>query len=108
MGRFTLVAIVIGVNLAACDKVAKQVDPPILPSNTLSIRGDGTVLWNGTRVDADTFNRICKEAAQQKTQPEIHVQPDRLAKYDAVAKILTEIQKDGCTNIGFTGIDTGK
>jgi hypothetical protein len=31
-----------------------------------------------------------------------------MARYDTVAVILSEMQKDGCTNIGFTGIDTGK
>ena len=38
-------------------------------------------------------------------QPEIHINPNRLAKYDAVAKVLADAQRLGATHIGFTGID---
>jgi len=87
---------------------SKQVDPPVKTSNTVVIQADASILWNGAKIDSDAFNRLCKEASQHKPRPEIHIKPDRLAKYDAVAKILTDIQKDGCTNIGFTGVDTGR
>ena len=38
-------------------------------------------------------------------QPEIHLQPNRLAKYDAVAKVLADAQRIGVDHIGFTGIE---
>jgi biopolymer transport protein ExbD len=38
-------------------------------------------------------------------QDEIHVSPNRLAKYDAVAKVLADAQRLGATHIGFSGID---
>src|SRR4029078_13213838 len=38
-------------------------------------------------------------------QDEIHVNPNRLAKYDAVAKVLADAQRLGATHIGFSGID---
>jgi biopolymer transport protein ExbD len=44
-------------------------------------------------------------AAQQDPQPEIHVNANRLAKYDAVALVLADAQRLGATHIGFTGID---
>jgi biopolymer transport protein ExbD len=45
------------------------------------------------------------DAARKDPQPEIHVNPNRLAKYDAVAKVLADAQRLGATHIGFTGID---
>jgi biopolymer transport protein ExbD len=46
-----------------------------------------------------------EDAAKKTPQPEIHVNPNRLAKYDAVAKVLADAQRLGATHIGFTGID---
>ena len=45
------------------------------------------------------------DAAKKDPQPEIHVNANRLAKYDAVAKVLADAQRLGATHIGFTGID---
>jgi biopolymer transport protein ExbD len=46
-----------------------------------------------------------RDAALKTPQPEIHVSPNRLAKYDAVARVLADAQRLGATSIGFTGID---
>ncbi len=35
-------------------------------------------------------------------QPEIHLNPDRLAKYDTVAMVLADAQRLGITKIGFS------
>ena len=43
--------------------------------------------------------------ANKNPQDEIHINPNRLAKYDAVAKVLADAQRLGATHIGFTGID---
>ncbi|MBN9555887.1 MAG: biopolymer transporter ExbD [Alphaproteobacteria bacterium] len=48
---------------------------------------------------------IPENAATKDPQPEIHINPNRLAKYDAVAKVLADAQRLGATHIGFTGID---
>jgi biopolymer transport protein ExbD len=100
----------VGVTLGACS--LPHSDPPVLPSNDLAIQADATVLWNGAKVDPETLNRLFKDVAQRNPQPEIHVKPDRLAKYDAVARIIASIiastQGTGATHVGFTGIDTGQ
>jgi biopolymer transport protein ExbD len=44
-------------------------------------------------------------AAQTTPQPEIHINANRLAKYDTVAEVLADAQRLGATHIGFTGID---
>ena len=84
-----------------------QPPPPVPPVVvTLEVDFDGTVLWNGTPVDRATLDGYLEQAAAQgDAQPEIHLQPNRLAKYDAVAKVLADAQRIGVTHIGFTGIE---
>ncbi len=63
---------------------------------------DNTVLWNGQVVDREQFDRRLIAAAKQVPQPELHIQPDRLAKYDIVAKVMSDAQAFGIKKIGFT------
>ncbi len=80
--------------------------PPVPPVVvTLEVDFDGTVLWNGTPVDRPTLDGYLEQARDADPQPEIHLQPNRLAKYDAVAKVLADAQRIGVTHIGFTGIE---
>jgi biopolymer transport protein ExbD len=89
------------------DMPAPNPNPPtVIPETVeLVVDFDGTVLWNGTAVDRGTMNAYMRDAALKNPQPEIHVSPNRLAKYDAVAKVLADAQRLGATHIGFTGID---
>ena len=43
------------------------------------------------------------DAATQAEQPEIHMRPDRAAKYDNVAAALASAQRLGLTKIGLVG-----
>jgi biopolymer transport protein ExbD len=81
--------------------------PPPTPPPTVEVGVDfdGTVTWNSAPVDNATLESYLRNAATQDPQPEIHLNPDRLAKYDNVARVLTEAQRLGVTHIGFTGID---
>ena len=78
--------------------------PPIVV--TLVVDFDGTILWNGTAVDRKTLDDYLESAQSDDPQPEIHLQPNRLAKYDTVAMVLADAQRIGVTHIGFTGIET--
>lgn len=89
------------------DMPAPNPNPPtVIPETVeLQVDFDGTVLWNGTPVDRATMNAYFADASKKEPQPEIHVSPNRLAKYDAVARVLADAQRQGATHIGFTGID---
>ncbi len=81
---------------------------PLIPPETvlLEVDFDGTAIWNGNPVaDRATLDAYLRQAAQKDPQPEIHLQPDRLAKYDAVARVLADAQRLGVTHIGFTGTE---
>jgi biopolymer transport protein ExbD len=63
-----------------------------------------TVLWQGTAIvdDADLEAKL-KVAAAMTTQPEIHLRPNKLARYAVVAKVLAATQRLGLTKLGILG-----
>ena len=89
------------------DMPAPNVTPPtVIPETVeLGVDFDGTITWNNTPVDRATMDAYFEDAAKKNPQPEIHVSPNRLAKYDAVARVLADAQRLGATHIGFSGID---
>ena len=65
---------------------------------------DGTLLWNGQQVpNGETLVSYFKDASSQEPQPELHLRPNKLAKYDIVAKVLATAQRLGVRNIGIVG-----
>ena len=84
-------------------------NPPtfIPPTVELGVDFDGTVTWNGVAVDRGTMDSYLADIGKKPSdqQDEIHVSPNRLAKYDAVAVVLADAQRLGATHIGFSGID---
>ena len=80
--------------------------PPPQPREaiSLSIDFDGTILWNGAVVqDLAQLERYFITAAAKANPPELHVQPDRRASYDTVAKVVAIAQRSGMQRIGFAG-----
>src|SRR5690242_17595972 len=76
--------------------------PTVMPETVeLGVDFDGTITWNSVPVDRGTMDAYFLDAAKKDPQPEIHVNPNRLAKYDAVAKVLADAQRLGVTHIGF-------
>jgi len=85
-----------------------QTPPTFVPPTVeLGVDFDGTITWNGQTVDRGTMDAYLADIGKKPNdqQDEIHVSPNRLAKYDAVAKVLADAQRLGATHIGFTGID---
>jgi biopolymer transport protein ExbD len=80
--------------------------PTVIPETVeLGVDFDGSITWNGQTIDRGTMDSYFEDAAKKTPQPEIHLNPNRLAKYDAVAKVLADAQRLGVIHIGFTGID---
>jgi biopolymer transport protein ExbD len=81
--------------------------PPITKPEIidLDIDFDGTVVWNGQTVASlgDLEQRFGEETSRDP-QPEIHLRPDRRAKYDVVAKVLAAAQRNRMQKIGFVNI----
>jgi biopolymer transport protein ExbD len=71
----------------------------------LEVDFDGTVVYNGNPVpNIDTLESYFRQDAQKDPQPEIHLRPDRRAKYDVVARVLAAAQRNRMKKIGFTNV----
>lgn len=103
-----IVTIPVQTHAVKLDMPRASVTPPTVTPVVvdLEVDFDGTVLWNGRAVpNRATLNRYFESVAAQIPQPEIHLRPNRLAKYDAVAVALADAQRLGVTKIGFVGTD---
>ena len=80
--------------------------PPVQPEViTIEIDFDGTVLWNGTAVqDLNALDKYFRVESQKDPQPELHMRPDKRAKYDVVAKVLASAQRNRMKKIGFVNV----
>ena len=85
-------------------KPAVNPPPPLVAPVELRVDFDGSIIWNGSPIDRATLDSYFVSQAQQELpmQPEIHLNPDVLAKYDTVAMVLADAQRLGITKIGFS------
>ena len=80
--------------------------PPDAPSIVIDlvVDFDGTVIWNGSAVaNRASLRAYLADIGAVQVQPEIHLRPNRLARYEAVARVLADAQSLGVTKIGFVG-----
>jgi biopolymer transport protein ExbD len=72
----------------------------------LAIDFDGALVWNGVVVDGvEQLERYFRVEAARGVQPELHVRPDKRARYDRVAQVLASAQRNGLKHIGIVGGD---
>ena len=70
----------------------------------LDVDFDGTVYWNGQALpDRPTLESKLNDIANQPDQPEVHLRPNKLVKYEHVAAVLASAQRLGVTKIGMVG-----
>ena len=73
--------------------------PPIID---LEIDSDGTIAWNGTVLTGlQQLETYLRAEAQRDPQAEIHLRPERRAKYDVVAQVLASAQRSRIAKMAF-------
>jgi biopolymer transport protein ExbD len=79
--------------------------PLVLPEVVkLDIDDQSRVYWNGEVVDdRATLDSKMSASAQEQVQPEVHLRPDKQAKYAVVAGVMASAQRLGLTKIGIVG-----
>ncbi|MGZ3158429.1 MAG: ExbD/TolR family protein [Burkholderiaceae bacterium] len=80
--------------------------PPLVKPDVvqIDIGPEGDVRWNGETIEsADALNTRLVAAATQSVQPELHVRPNKLSPYKAVAQVMAAVQRNGLTKIGLVG-----
>ncbi|WP_222428836.1 ExbD/TolR family protein [Denitratisoma sp. DHT3] len=80
----------------------KSDKPPVIVK--LNVDADGTIHWNDTVIpDRATLETTFKQMLTEPDVPEVHLRPDRGAKYKVVAMIMATAQRLGVTKIGIVG-----
>jgi len=80
--------------------------PQVVKPEIMKIDVDRTsaVYVNGEVVaDRAALEERFKAAAAQDVQPELHLRPDKLARYEIVAGVMASAQRLGLTRIGLVG-----
>ncbi|HVY90786.1 MAG TPA: biopolymer transporter ExbD [Hyphomonadaceae bacterium] len=78
--------------------------PPDLPDPIrIFVDFDGSIFWNGTVVDDPELMSKLRTEAARAMQPEIHIEPHRLAKYGRVAHVMAAVQRNGLEKLGVIG-----
>jgi len=80
--------------------------PPLVPPEvvTIEVDFDGTLIWNGRVVpDRQELEARLRAAAEMPDQPEIHLRPNKLVKYESVAMVMASAQRLGLKKIGLIG-----
>ena len=80
--------------------------PPLTPPEviTIEVDFDGTLIWNGqVLASRKELEPRLRAAAAQQIQPEVHLRPNKLAKYEHVALVMASAQRLGITKLGLIG-----
>jgi len=80
--------------------------PPVRPEVIdIEIDYDGTVVWNQTPiVSVDSLDGYFRIESQKDPQPELHLRPDKRARYGVVARVLASAQRNRMKKIGFVNV----
>jgi biopolymer transport protein ExbD len=73
------------------------------PENiTISVDAAGQVYWNAGLVnDKQVFFQKIIEQARKTPQPEFHIRGDKNARYEAVGRVMYNLQRGGIVKVGF-------
>ena len=91
----------VNLNMPVGTPPPRTADPQVV---TIDIDFDGTVLWNGEALpDRQALEARLMRAATLPEQPEVHIRPNKLVEYKAVAAVLASAQRLGVTKLGMVG-----
>jgi biopolymer transport protein ExbD len=80
--------------------------PPLVIPEVVKIDVDSSsaVYWNGEALpNREALEERLAAAASQAVQPELHLRPDKNARYEIVAAVMASSQRLGLTKIGIVG-----
>jgi len=83
------------------------VTPPRIqpPRINIEIDPDGTIVVNGAPVSGvPELDAFFQQQAPLDPQPQIHLAPSALAKYDVIANVMASAQRNHMTRMGFTNV----
>jgi biopolymer transport protein ExbD len=78
--------------------------PPVDPlKNKIVVTPQGQVMWNGEAVDMARLRQYLDISQTMTPTPELHLQPDPLARYELVDEVLAVTKHANVEKMGFVG-----
>ena len=91
----------VNLNMPVGNPPPNVVKPEVL---RIDIDAASLVTWNGEAIaDRAELERRMAVVSTLPLQPEVHLRPDRSARYEVVAGVLASAQRTGLTKIGVVG-----
>lgn len=83
-------------------------DAPPPPPNEIEpiriqIEQSGVIMWMGEEVTRTELDRRLAIEASRAEQPEIHIEPNRRAKYGVIAHVMAAVQRNELKKMGVIG-----
>lgn len=79
--------------------IATQTKPENI---TISVDAAGQIYWNaGTITDKQVFFQKIVAEARRVPQPEFHIRGDKNARYEAIGRVIFNLQRGGIVKVGF-------
>jgi biopolymer transport protein ExbD len=91
----------VNLNIPNGNPPPSDIKPEVL---RIDIDARSTVLWNGEAVaELQEVERRFEQVAAQPVQPEVHLRPDKAARYNVVAGVMASAQRSGLSKLGIMG-----
>ena len=71
----------------------------------IDIDASSVVYWQGVAVTADELDAKMKAISQQSSQPDVHIRPNKDARYAVFANVLSSSRRVGLTKIAVIGAE---
>jgi len=82
--------------------VASNIVTITKPENiTIAVDKAGNYYWNDAPVNNDELLDMLKTAAVKVPQPEVHIRGDRDARFEAIGRVLADLQRSAILKVGF-------
>ena len=72
------------------------------PENiTIAVDKNGNYYWNDAPVENNQLLDMLKEVAVKVPQPEVHIRGDKETRFEAIGRVLADLQRSSMLKVGF-------
>jgi biopolymer transport protein ExbD len=82
--------------------VASNIVTITKPENiTIAVDKNGNYYWNDAPVENNQLLDMLKEVAVKVPQPEVHIRGDKETRFEAIGRVLADLQRSSMLKVGF-------
>jgi len=72
------------------------------PENiTIAVDKNGNYYWNDAPVENNVLLDMLKDVAVKVPQPEVHIRGDKDTRFEAIGRVLADLQRSSMLKVGF-------